>query len=124
MEDLQQVSSGFYFVQIKDDNNCIAVDSIQINPIVGDDGTVGIVETTENEFNIFPNPTNEDKTIHWNSSEIATIECYDMKGKLLETYGIEKNQKAIELNQFTRGIYSLKITLINGKIIREKLMLN
>jgi hypothetical protein len=47
-----------------------------------------------------------------------------MKGKLLETYGIEKNQKAIELNQFTRGIYSLKITLINGKIIREKLMLN
>ena len=126
MEDLQQVGIGFYFVQIKDNNNCIAVDSIQINPIIGDGvgGTIGIVETTESEFNIFPNPTNEDKTIHWNSTEIATIECYDMKGKLLETYGIEKNQKAIELNQFTSGMYSLKITLINGKIIREKLMLN
>jgi hypothetical protein len=124
MEDLQQVEDGFYFVQIKDYNNCTAVDSIQISPIVGVGGTSGIIETTENEFNIFPNPTNEDKTIHWNSSEIATIECYDMKGKLLKNYGIEKNQKSIDLNQFTSGIYSLKITLNNGKISWEKLMLN
>jgi hypothetical protein len=124
MEDLQQVEDGFYFVQIKDYNNCTAVDSIQISPIVGVGGTSGIIETTENEFNIFPNPTNEDKTIHWNSLEIATIECYDMKGKLLKNYGIEKNQKSIDLNQFTSGIYSLKIALNNGKISWEKLMLN
>jgi hypothetical protein len=124
MEDLQQVGDGFYFVQIKDHNNCITVDSIQISPIVGVGGTIGIVETTENDFNIFPNPTNDDKTIHWNSSEIATIECYDMKGKILKNYGIEKNQKSIDLNQFTSGIYSLKIVLNNGKISWEKLMLN
>jgi hypothetical protein len=124
MEDLQHVEDGFYFVQIKDYNNCTAVDSIQISPIVGVGGTIGIIETTEKDFSIYPNPTNEDKTIHWNTSEIARIECYDMKGKLLENYGIEKNQKAIELNHFTSGIYSMKITLKNGKIIRKKLILN
>lgn len=124
MEDIQTINAGFYFVQINDYNNCIAVDSILISPIVGGGGTIGIEETTENKFNIFPNPTNDDKTIHWNSTEMETIECYDLNGKKLKVYKIEKNQQTIEFNQFTRGLYSLIITLKNGEIIREKLILN
>lgn len=124
MEDLHQVGDGFYFVQIKDHNNCITVDSIQISPIVGVGGTIGIVETTENDFNIFPNPTNDDKTIHWNSSKVETIECLDLSGKLLETFDIHSNEKSIAFQNYSSGVYSLKITMKNGTILRRKLMIS
>ena len=124
MEDLQQVGDGFYFVQIKDHNNCITVDSIQISPIVGVGGTIGIVETTENDFNIFPNPTNDDKTIHWNSSKVETIECLDLSGKLLETFDIHSNEKSIAFKNYSSGVYSLKITMKNGTILSRKLMIS
>lgn len=124
MEDLQHVGIGFYLIEIKDYNNCVAVDSIQISPVVGGGGTIGIVETIDNEFNIFPNPTNEDNTIHWNSTEIVAIECFDMNGKLIESFKIEKNQHSITFNQSTKGIYTLNIELKNGTIVREKISIN
>jgi len=83
-----------------------------------ENGFLGIEENKENNFKLYPNPTQGKLQIHTNQ-EIILVEVYNLVGqKVLET------KTEINLTNFESGIYFIKIKDSNGfsevhKIIKE-----
>ena len=73
------------------------------------------VETIKktNKISIFPNPTSD--FININTDEITNfnIQIYDIVGKQIGNY---KNQKAIDISNFTAGMYLIKIIDLENNI--------
>jgi hypothetical protein len=72
----------------------------------------GIKEASNgNSFVIFPNPTSGNFYIDFKSNTIdnASVEVYDAIGKLVLTEKINTSLISISLDQYTKGIYSVRI---------------
>jgi photosystem II stability/assembly factor-like uncharacterized protein len=84
-------------------------------------GGVGLQEiSNSNKIKIYPNPiTDEQIKLEGISSE-SIIEIFDNLGKMLVRL---KNKNSIDLNEYSKGIYFLRITqpegLINYKVIKQ-----
>jgi photosystem II stability/assembly factor-like uncharacterized protein len=84
-------------------------------------GGVGLMEiSNSNKIKIYPNPiTDEQIQLEGISSE-SIIEVFDNLGKMIVHL---KNKNYIDLNEYSKGIYILRITqpegLINYKIIKQ-----
>ena len=71
---------------------------------------------------MFPNPVNGNK-IYFSVTEDATITIYNVLGKLLLTSEITKSKNNIDISEFSKGIYLIKIN--SGKqFITKKLIKN
>jgi len=68
---------------------------------------------TEADFSIFPNPAKEKITI--SGKGIKTIVIYDVTGKML----LNTNEKTIDLNTFTKGMYLIKIFTESGSFVKK-----
>ena len=85
----------------------------------------GIQEASNSSITIYPNPTNGNFYIDFKSNTIdnASIEVYDAIGKLVLTEKISNSLVSLSLDQFTKGIYSVKIknngTYYVTRIIKE-----
>jgi endonuclease I/chitodextrinase len=73
-------------------------------------------------FKMFPNPTNGNN-IYFSVTEDATIHIYNILGKLMQSSKVTKNKNSINISEFAKGIYLLKI--ISGKqFVTKKLIKN
>lgn len=54
-------------------------------------------------------------TLHIKNAENKVVEIYNMAGVKVVTYRIDSNNKAIDLNQFAKGCYIVKV----GKVARK-----
>jgi hypothetical protein len=82
------------------------------------------IENKENNYSIFPNPARDIITVSSLTSKNAKITVYDLNGRAVITTSINGNQKEIEVNQISRGIYLMKIvssdkTIDMVKFIKE-----
>ena len=81
------------------------------------EATVGINTVFENEFNIYPNPTNEKINIE-TAEQIEKITILDISGKII----LEITSTEIDLSKQKTGTYFLKIETENG-IFTEKIII-
>ncbi len=78
-----------------------------------------------NKISVFPNPTNGIINIinNYNSEQI-TLNIIDIKGEILLTKKLIKNNNKIDISEFDEGIYIIKIktesNIIINKIIHQK----
>ncbi|WP_158838368.1 endonuclease [Polaribacter sp. L3A8] len=73
-------------------------------------------------FKMFPNPTNGGY-IYFSVTENAKINIYNLLGKLVSTSEVTKNKNNIDISNFSKGIYLVKIN--SGKqYITKKLIKN
>ena len=73
-------------------------------------------------FKMFPNPTNGNN-IYFSVTEDATIHVYNVLGKLMQSSEVTKSKNSINISDFAKGIYLLKIS--SGKqFITKKLIKN
>ncbi len=73
-------------------------------------------------FKMFPNPTNGDK-IYFNTSVDSRVSIYTVLGKLVQSSKVTKTKNSIDISQFAKGIYLVKIN--SGKqFISKKLIKN
>ena len=73
-------------------------------------------------FKMFPNPVNGDK-IYFNTSVDARVNIYTVLGKLVQSSKVTKTKNSIDISQFAKGIYLVKIN--SGKqFISKKLIKN
>ncbi len=101
-----------------DDMNIISVvalyeDEMTSVPVVELDGAgIGVVETTtsENTFNIYPNPANDYVKVSTDNGQQTTVRIYNTLGMLVEE--IEMNSDEIEINvsDYKSGIYFINIS--------------
>ncbi|QVY65543.1 endonuclease [Polaribacter sp. Q13] len=73
-------------------------------------------------FKMFPNPTNGNR-VYFSVTEDATINVYNVIGKLIQTSEVTKSKNNIDISEFSKGIYLIKIN--SGKqFITKKLIKN
>ena len=86
------------------------------------DGVLNVENETFNYFKMFPNPTNGNN-IYFSVTEAATIHIYNVLGKMVATSEVTKSKNSINISDFAKGIYLLKIS--SGKqFITKKLIKN
>ena len=71
---------------------------------------------------MFPNPVNGNR-VYFSVTEDATINVYNVLGKLVQSTEVTKSKNSIDISKFTPGVYLLKIN--SGKqFITKKLIKN
>lgn len=80
-----------------------------------------VIEISQSDFKVFPNPANEFVWVELESREIkeAVIELYDLDGKLIynSKLNIAEGRTQIELTNLSSSQYILKITDPAGKVL-------
>ncbi len=77
----------------------------------------------ENNFLVFPNPTNNFTTIHLSEKENYKIQLCDITGKtLINDMSSNTNSYYLNLENITQGIYFLKIIGSNNTTITKKII--
>ena len=85
------------------------------------DNSTGIFQSkNELDFSFYPNPANDFVTIQ--SAEGAQLELINMLGAVVAKKNITSSKFTLEVEQFPRGIYYIKLEN-NGKTILKKLVL-
>lgn len=72
----------------------------------------------------FPNPTNDELTIIYNSSKeiMNNLSIYSITGSLIVNYSVNEIRKVINLGSIENGIYYLKITTSDKKVLYKKVI--
>ncbi|WP_405604452.1 endonuclease [Polaribacter sp. Asnod1-A03] len=84
--------------------------------------TLSSTTFTFESFKMFPNPTNGNN-VYFSVTEDATINVYNVLGKLVKTTEVTKSKNSIDISEFSKGIYLIKIN--SGKqFITKKLIKN
>ncbi len=85
--------------------------------------TVGILKLSEKSFKIFPNPNSGSFTIEIDNPEMdATIEVYDLMGKLVKK--VERVEKVNLINlDIEAGIYLVKVKN-GGGVLNQKILVS
>jgi hypothetical protein len=75
------------------------------------------------KISIYPNPTNGIINIKFNFQEICNYQLYNIYGRTIKIGNIENEKQTIDISNFAKGIYVLKIEVGNvikyEKIIKE-----
>ena len=116
--DATGVTPGIYVVNLTatDDGIPVGITTKQFIFNVKYDASLGFTNAVSNEFNIYPNPTDDKINVvlnHKNGNN--TIQLRDLSGKLIMEKEIN-NQDQIDLCNLTEGLYLLTI-LSNNEII-------
>jgi|GEM_PF-6683012 hypothetical protein len=116
------------------DNNCveddygrsilIANDSTISNvPIVDKSNSLNIIIKSENEVNIYPNPTNGIVRVDLKNVGLNTlIQVYDSSGKLLKTRILVSKQTTLDLSDYPKGLYFIRI-LQDEEVITKQIII-
>ena len=107
--------AGIYIQNLQNIYGCDSV--IVLNLTVS---TVGISEIANNNFRIFPNPTNEQLTIENGELSIEKITIYDIVGKT-HSFDLRKNENKIIINMghLQSGTYLLQMRTEKGNITKK-----
>ena len=112
-------SNGSYFVQVADSFGCtINSDTVEIS-------VIGVEENKDSMFAIFPNPTKAKVKILFKNTVVESIHLINLLGEVLVEKPSLNNKKQFELdmNNFSEGIYYVKINLKNKSYLQKVILL-
>ena len=116
-EDLTNLAPGLYTVTVIDANGCQAATAGEVIS----ENTNTVSELENNDWTIFPNPSNSDATIKWNNNKVDEIFITDTNGKLIS------KKSVLDVNEFQvenleSGIYFVNLYIQNEQIASKKLI--
>jgi endonuclease I len=84
-------------------------------------GSTGIIELTDNNLKIYPNPVKDYLNIELSNGEkIKTIELFNIVGeKVLEMSSINSSEFILSIGTFSKGIYFIKIDVGNSSSVKR-----
>lgn len=82
--------------------------------------TLGVNGARKGNFEIYPNPATNKLNITLDTDKAVTIEIYNVLGQLKKTVIHNGGTKTIELNDLSAGIYFLRYTNEQGKVISKQ----
>lgn len=100
-------------------NGCSYSDTISVTFY----GQAGIDNDNSNELSIFPNPATNFILIKSNDFLIKSIEFYDISGKLISKEFVNNWEFYYNLSNFAQGLYLIKISGEDNKIINRKILI-
>ena len=91
----------------------------ELGIIVKNVSTIGIVESENQELNVFPNPANDLLFINLPSSA-KQISIVDIYGKLIYSEPVLLESHELKISSLASGTYWLKVDLTNGRTALER----
>jgi hypothetical protein len=73
----------------------------------------------DNNYSIYPNPTNGIISIQA-FNEINTVKIYNMIGNIVMIKNISNNQPILNIENLRDGVYLIEIKLSNGSTLKSK----
>jgi len=113
-QDYEVITTGYYAVEVTE-NSC--VDTSNCNFVV----ITNIENESANNITIYPNPTTGKITVKGNN--IQAIEINSINGQNIKSIYNKNNFSDIDLTDYPKGIYIIKI-IVQDKIIIEKIILD
>jgi hypothetical protein len=97
--------NNFYRLIMRDQDNTFTYSKIQV---------VYFEPVTWIKFS--PNPVTDNLNINWSNKNITHVFCYDITGRLVYQQPVNSNRIIINMQQYTAGIYMLRLVQDNGTI--------
>ena len=110
---LEGLGAGlFYRIQSIDKDGKISYSEVK---------QIRLNQLTDNPINIYPNPAKDVVNIKtYNAIQIKIIDCF---GRIITKINSPQPHQTINTNQFAKGVYLVQITLNNGNILIQKLVM-
>jgi hypothetical protein len=107
----------YYFTEIKQDDG----DWIVTSPIwYKFTGPVGLTENEKQlEFNSFPNPVSQQLHITLPEEGVYQVSIIDLTGRVIFESNYSAAKMEVDLSDFKKGIYSLKVSSEKGSATRK-----
>ena len=81
---------------------------------------VGINEATAaSQVNVFPNPAQNEITFAVEASKVASIQVFDIAGRMIDSYAVSGNTASINTSDFANGVYSYTLMGNNNAILNR-----
>ncbi len=107
-----------YFDLIRNFENCYTASPTRLQAILD------IEQPAEtSSFDIFPNPASHYVSVSC-SQPIQSITISTVEGRLVNTSNVNSKQVTLPLNDFTNGLYFIKLTTQNNHVITKKMIKN
>jgi len=116
-EDLSNLAPGNYSVTVTDANGCQTI----VNAEVITESTNALIDQENNEWMIYPNPTNNDATIEWSNNDVDELIITDSNGKIMSRNSVV-NENNYKVQNLSPGIYFVTLCQLNEKIGSRKLI--
>ena len=116
-EDLSNLAAGNYSVTVTDANGCQTI----VNAEVMVESTNALINQENNEWMIYPNPTNNDATIEWSNNDVDELIITDSNGKIMSRNTVV-NENNYKVQNLSSGIYFVSLYQLNEKIGSRKLI--
>jgi Secretion system C-terminal sorting domain/SprB repeat len=112
-KDLTNVAAGTYICKITDKDGCSVLFTVVIK------NTTAIQDVDNQDIvSVFPNPTNGVFYVEIKNTNMAFLSIYDLNGRIFLQENIKSNQ-AIPTDNFAKGIYILKVNILDKSIFRK-----
>ena len=85
------------------------------------EATINEIELKDNVA-LYPNPSSNEITISSTGSLIEKIAIYDLNGALVAEEVLSNFSTSVNVLNFSKGIYVVKVVLDNGSVITKKLV--
>lgn len=103
--------NNFYRLIMRDKDNTFTYSRIQV-----------VYFEPVNWVKLSPNPVTDNLTISWANKKITHVCCYDITGKQVYQQPVNGNRIVINMQQYTAGIYMLRLVQDNGTIYPFKVV--
>jgi len=95
-------------------SNILYIDDINISQ-----GPVGVVEISENNITVFPNPTQGMFSIADPDQVVQHIQVYDSTGKLLYNSSTKQVHEPIDMSAYQQNMYYIKMQTVKGMVTKK-----
>jgi hypothetical protein len=103
-EDIDSLIPGIYVLTVMDASGCVSSGQFTVQ------NSLSLVEANaDNDFSVFPNPTNKTVVLSWNSTKITKYEVLDLKGKLLLSSDSQSSTIEVDLSTLESGVYIVRV---------------
>ena len=86
------------------------------------DSTVKVAVDLSQDITVYPNPVKDILNVKYLPKE-ATIEIFDMNGRMMGEYFLPENESSINLSALANGLYTMRInaggTVTSLKILKR-----
>jgi len=110
-EDLSYVTEGFYELQVTDRNGC----KVTSNIVLEMENNLGVVESSTDEFKIFPNPSNGNVTIKTTNDDDCNLVITNTNGQVVMFQTAFNNE--VSVNGLSEGIYIVSVNNKTQKLV-------
>lgn len=99
--------------------------SISTTPLVGNftttaaDDTLGIDDYLARVISIYPNPTSGMFTVLNTSSNISSVDIFDVYGQLVYSVKVEDSKVEVDLSDYASGVYFARIKTTEGIVTKR-----